>query len=129
MPLSIEDKLEIQELAARYNHAVDSGDGAAYAATFTDDGVMAAGEMKLEGRDALEQFAKGFGQSQNSPRHVISNIVVEGDGDHATLRAYIQMFVMDNGRQQIATAGKYNDDLIKKDGKWRFVRREFIADS
>lgn len=131
MPLSIEDKLAIQELVARYNHAVDSGDGAAYAATFTEDGVMQAGEMRMEGRDTLEQFAKGFAQSQHAPRHIASNLLIEGDGDRATLKAYIQMFAMagDPPTQQIATAGLYSDELVKKDGQWLFVRREFIADS
>ena len=128
MALSTDDKLEIHELAHRYNHAVDSGDGPAYAGTFTEDGVMQAGDIKFEGAEALEQFANGFGKSPNSPRHVISNIIVEGDGDHATLKAYIQMFTTENGQTQLAVIGKYDDELIKKDGKWRFVRREFTAD-
>ena len=40
MPLTTADRLEILELLGRYAHAIDSGDGEAYADCFTDDGVI-----------------------------------------------------------------------------------------
>ena len=40
MPLSIEDQLDIMELMARYNHAIDGSQPEAWADTFTDDGVF-----------------------------------------------------------------------------------------
>ena len=38
MPLSLEDKAAIQELAARYNQAIDRGDADTWLATWTADG-------------------------------------------------------------------------------------------
>ena len=38
--LSAQDNFEIQQLYARYNIAIDGGDGEAWAATFTPDGAF-----------------------------------------------------------------------------------------
>ena len=54
MPLSLADRVEILELLGRYAHAIDSGDGEAYAGCFTDDGVIA---LRSSGLHAAEQRA------------------------------------------------------------------------
>lgn len=41
MALPAADHLAIEQLYARYSHAVDRGDGDAWAACFTADGVLA----------------------------------------------------------------------------------------
>ena len=38
MPLTAGDRMEMIELVARYNHAIDSRDAEAWADTFTEDG-------------------------------------------------------------------------------------------
>jgi ketosteroid isomerase-like protein len=131
MGLTTEDVLEIQGLAARYNHAIDSGDADGYLATFVEDGVLDAGGMMLEGHAALKDFASTFSSSARAPRHVATNLVIDGDGDHATLSAYVQMYLLSGEppHQIIAASGKYDDTLRKDDGTWKFVRRSFTADS
>jgi hypothetical protein len=134
MGLSTEDVLEIQGLAARYNHAIDSGDADGYIGTFSKTGSMTAGPMVLEGHDALGEFAKNFSSSVRQPRHVATNLVIDGDGDKATLKAYVQMYILsgDEGQpaqQTLMTSGKYNDVLEKENGSWKFVQRVFTADS
>ena len=39
MGLTIDDQLAIQQLAARYNHAIDSGDSTGFAGAFVESGV------------------------------------------------------------------------------------------
>jgi hypothetical protein len=131
MGLTSEDQLAIQQLAARYNHAIDSGDGATYAATFVDDGVLDAGDLVVEGRVALEQFASKFASSVRCPRHVASSLLIEGDDTGAVLRAYVQMYALagDPPHQVITASGTYADTLVKVEGDWRFVRRTFIQDT
>jgi uncharacterized protein (TIGR02246 family) len=130
MPLSAEDQLAIWNLAARYNHAIDGGDGVAYADTFVDDGVMQAGELVVEGRSALEQFASSFAASVKAPRHIATSLIVDGDDDQAELRAYVQMFAMvgDPPRHEVTASGTYYDSLVRVDGAWRFVNRTFTRD-
>jgi hypothetical protein len=134
MGLTTEDVLEIQGLAARYNHAIDSGDADGYIATFSKNGSMSAGELVLEGHDALGEFAKNFSSSVREPRHVATNLVIDGDGDKATLKAYVQMYILSGGageptQQTLMTSGKYDDVLAKENGSWKFVERVFTADS
>jgi uncharacterized protein (TIGR02246 family) len=129
-PLTVEDQLAIQQLTARYNHAVDSGDGVGYADTFVDDGVLDAGELVLEGRTALEQFASAFPTSVRSPRHIVTGLLIEGSGGGAVTRAYVQMYALLGEPPQpvITASGIYTDSLVKLDGAWRFVRRTFTRD-
>jgi hypothetical protein len=130
MDMTVEDQLAIQQLAARYNHAIDGGDGVAYADTFVDDGVLDAGELVLSGRRALEQFASAFPTSVRSPRHVATSLVIEGNDRDAELRAYVQMYALvgDPPHPEITASGTYRDSLVKLDDGWRFVRRTFTAD-
>jgi uncharacterized protein (TIGR02246 family) len=130
MALSAEDQLAIRDLAARYNHAIDSGDGAAYAGTFVDDGVLDAGELVVEGGHALEEFARTFAGSVRAPRHIATSLVIEGDGDRAALRAYVQMFAMvgEPPHHEVTASGTYADTLVRVGGAWRFVRRTFTRD-
>jgi ketosteroid isomerase-like protein len=131
MGLTTEDLLEIQGLAARYNHAIDSGDADAFLATFVESGVLDAGPLKVDGHAALKEFAERFSTSVRAPRHIATNLVIDGDGDRATLKAYVQMFAMtgEPPKQTITAAGKYDDTLVKEDGTWKFVQRNFTADS
>ncbi|HWD52069.1 MAG TPA: nuclear transport factor 2 family protein [Acidimicrobiales bacterium] len=130
MGLTVEDQLAIQQLAARYSHAIDSGDGPGYADTFVADGVLDAGALQVEGRRALEQFADQFPNSVRAPRHVATNLVIDGAGGEATMKAYVQLFAIigEPPRHQVTASGTYVDTLTKADGNWRFIRRTFNAD-
>ncbi len=131
MGLGIEDHIAIQQLVARYNHAIDGGDGAAYADAFVDDGVLDAGPLQVEGRAALQAFADTFAGSVRAPRHVVANLVIDGEGDRAELRAYVQLYSLDGDppRQEVRASGIYTDTLVKRDGEWRFVRRTYVGDT
>ncbi len=131
MGLTIDDHMEIQDLVARYNQAVDSGNGSAFAETFTEDGALEAAGSVLQGRDALKGFAEAVPSSVNQPRHVATNVIIEGDGDQARLRAYLQMYALmgEPARQEVAASGKYDDRLAKVNGAWRFVRRTYTPDA
>jgi len=131
MGLTTEDRLAIQDTAARYSHAIDSGDADGLVATFTDTGVLDAGQVQIQGHEALKAFTVEFADSNRAPRHVASNFVIEGDGDRATMKAYVQMFALagEPPQQTVAISGKYEDILTKQDGSWKFERRSFTADS
>jgi ketosteroid isomerase-like protein len=130
MALSSEDLLAIQGLVARYNHAIDTGDSEAYVATFSKEGVLSWPERELEGHEALGQLAKSI-PSPRQHRHITTNLVIDGDGDKATLKAYLQVYSLsgDPAQMVVTGSGKYDDTLTKADGSWKFVHRGYTPDS
>jgi uncharacterized protein (TIGR02246 family) len=125
MPLTTDDRLAIQDLAARYNTAIDSGNGDAWAATFTPDGTFESGGRTHQGTDALAAFAKGFAERMAGTRHWNNNLLIEGDGDQATLGCYL--LLMKGG--QVVTSARYEDTLRRVDGAWRFASRRVVPDA
>ncbi len=131
MGLTADDQLAIQQLVARYNHAIDGGDGPGYAAMFVEDGVLDAGDLVVEGRDALTRFGSTFASTQRAPHHVASSLVIDGpvaserasDGqdaeESARLRAHVQLYaaVGEPPRHQVTASGVYADTLVKVDGR------------
>ena len=134
------DRAEIEDLQARYMFALDWQDAEAYAATFTEDGVLDWAGGVVKGRAAIEQEVKGMRayfarhEAADAPthparlRHFITNIVIEVHGDHAVGRAF--WFEMnDDNRQRIpylASYGNYEDEMRRVDGHWLFSRRKIF---
>ena len=123
MSLSAEDRLEIHELLARFAHALDEGDGEAFAATFTEDGTFWNGLKTVTGRAALLEM--GAGGVPGRSRHFNTDHLIEGDGDKANLKAYL---LVTRGLGQEPIVATCNDDLVKVDGKWLFAYRRVTAD-
>src|SRR5215510_15836945 len=94
------DRAEIEELMWRYTRALDTGDGTAYAATYTVDGQFVAGANATKGREALKKMvdalkeqeaaAKAKGEPARPPLyHMEANTWIEFiDKDHARYHAY-----------------------------------------
>jgi uncharacterized protein (TIGR02246 family) len=128
MTLPPDDMFAIHGLVANYNFAIDSGDGDAFAATFTHDGVLEAGGSSIHGREALRAYAPTVPLAMPKPRHVVTSLSVDGNADSARLRAYIHMFSGAGRDRRVVVAGTYHDELTKVGGQWLFVKRHFEAD-
>ncbi len=128
MTLSVEDKMAILELVARYNHAVDYGDSDAYVKTFTPDGIFTMGDWTMRGTEELRAFVeKKAQQGDLNTRHWTSSHVVEGDGDTATHSSYIMIIEMGE-IPTISATGIYHDKLKNVNGEWKFSRRQVIKE-
>jgi uncharacterized protein (TIGR02246 family) len=121
MPSVTEDRDEILQLMYRYNHAIDSGDAAGWAATFTPDGVFDVAGQLMSGPDELTAFA----ESVRGYRHTVVNPVIDVAGDAATVRAY---FVVFQGTA-LAAIGSYQDEVLRTPGGWRFAKRVSTPDA
>ena len=134
---SADDRAAIEDLHGRYLFAFDWQDADTYASTFAPDGVLdyGAGEIKgresiaafiREGRQRTEQTRANTPEGQRPPggRHIISNIVVDVDGDRARSLAYwTHMTSGADGYGTVDFWGHYEDDLVKVDGQWLYARR------
>lgn len=131
MGLSTDDQLAIQQLYARYNHAIDAGKGDDWAACFSPDGTFSSGSGTFNGTAALAEFATGFG-SRIKARHWITNLVLSGDGSTATGSCYLALYRLTPGEKppaSVLTTAIYNDELSKSGGAWRFTKRVVTADA
>jgi hypothetical protein len=125
--LNAEDQAEIVQLYAKYNHAIDSGDGAAWADTFTPDGVF---RKTTIGRDALVKFVENFSKSSGGAfRHWNSNMTVVGTADGADGSVYLMLWNVGVKPQAIVTTGIYVDKLVKTPAGWRFKTRDIKGDT
>ena len=129
MTLSLEDRLAILDLAARYSHAWDYGDVEAWVRTFTADGLITNGESTVRGTEELRGFAENHARGDLSGRHWTSNHVITGDGETATHSCYL-LIVRLFETPTLASAGIYRDQLRKVDDEYdRYsekVRYRFI---
>ena len=121
MALSTADRLEILDLAARYNFAIDEADGERWAATFTPDGVFDGGRGEVIGAAALATFVRDFQEHMAGTEHWTNNHVIDGDRDQATHRCYLNLIRGESGESLLRA--KYNDTLVKVGGEWKFSRR------
>jgi ketosteroid isomerase-like protein len=127
--LTADDHAAIQQLYARYNHAIDLGDVQGWVDTFTPDGTFAsssAGEFK--GSDALAGFATGFGQRMKA-RHWTNNLVLEESDGAVKGSCYLILWNLASSPASILITGIYDDRLVKVDGAWKFTSRVVKPDA
>lgn len=126
--LTTQDYMEIEQLYATYNHAIDTGDADAWAATFTDDGVFNA---RFTGTEQLKGFIKLWREKLDGAnrRHWNSNLKVEATAEGAKGAVYLILYNVGVKPVAIATTGMYADTLVKTKLGWRFKTRVVNADA
>ena len=87
------DRHEIEALMWKYTRALDKGDGATYASTYTVDGQFGNGRTRRKGREALSKLVvrqPAAGEPARAPLyHMELNHWIEFvDKDHARYHAY-----------------------------------------
>lgn len=128
MALSVEDRLDILDLFARYGWALDTGDSAGVAALFVDGATVKLRETDHEADFTdvpawITQFhntLEGFRGRQ----HHMSQFVIEGDGDRAHVRAFwliTKAETVTSKTRFIHNSGYYNNTVVKTDAGWRFA--------
>ncbi|MEZ5232763.1 MAG: nuclear transport factor 2 family protein [Acidimicrobiales bacterium] len=132
MSLTFEDRFAVHELVARYNKAIDTGDAAGWADTFTPDGVFDGIAGLFTGRAELEGFVRDYVTNPDfadwaASQHWTTNLVIDGDGDRANAFAHVKMVKPEPDGGRIILVGWYEDELAKVDGAWRFTRRKVRA--
>jgi len=121
-----EDNEEIQRLLLDYGRHLDSRDFAAYSRLFARDGEWVGGFGSVSGPANIQAFMeKNMGTAPNRAKnyHLLSNFVLEVNGDTATAWSRWAFVVPGERGAVIAQAGRYDDTLVREGGRWRFKRR------
>jgi hypothetical protein len=138
---STADRAAIIDLQNRYVLAMDYFDADGYAAVFTEDGVLDWARGEVKGRDAIREFmASGtydlrklnFAPAQtpdgrewpSTVRHLITNQIIEIDGNNARAISYWMNYGNNADRRKIEWLifGSWDDEFVKIEGKWFFKR-------
>src|SRR3954468_15533680 len=124
--LTSDDLVEIQQLYARYNWALDSGDAEGYASTFTPDGVF----NNNVGHDAIVKFANTFHTGIGSHlHHWNTNLMILPTADGASGQVYLVLVDFATKPASIFTSATYSDELVKTAQGWRFKKRATKTDT
>src|SRR5712692_10075482 len=129
---SFEDKFAIQELVSRYNHAIDFGNYEAWVECFTEDGIFNGSAGRFAGQAELKKFTEQFKTTRaNLPnvRHCVMNTVTDVEGDTAISSSYLQLLTTSKEGAKIMFSGRYDDQLVRVGGKWRFKERKVTRDT
>ena len=130
------DYAEIEQLSARYVHALDTCADKDWADLFSSDGVVisVADKKRTEGRAALLEFVTAAANrcAQATPltlKHMVSNLVIEPTPEGATGKSYVLSLKIGKGGMsgEIVFGGKYFDVYVKTPQGWRFKSREIVA--
>ena len=127
--ISSEDRLEIQELYARYCHSADLCDGEEWADCFIEDGVFApslgpeAGQT-YRGRKELAAFISAPHRIPLENRHWNTALTLDRAGDDISAVCYAFLLrVAGADAPEILGSVIYRDRLTKEGGAWKFKER------
>jgi len=140
------DYAEIEQLSARYAHAIDhcTNGGYDYADLFVDDGEFAVADewgaapgqrrFRTMGRDALAVAAGGGPDGCRDPAtlmgygisHIVVNHVITATADGATGKSYLLAIGVGGKPTQIELQGGYEDVYVKTVDGWRFQSRVHV---
>jgi 3-phenylpropionate/cinnamic acid dioxygenase small subunit len=127
---TMDDHEAIRDLITSYGECIDAGDLDGVAALFRN-GTWIAGPRRLVGADAVRAVYDDVVLYDGAPRtrHVMSDVVVDVDGDAATSRCSFTVFQAGpDFPLQVILVGRYHDSFARVDGTWEFRVRTIHAD-
>lgn len=128
----LEDVEEIRTLLLDYGRFLDSRDLPAYSRLFAKDGEWVGGFGSAQGPAGIQAFMEknlGTGPNRSNSYHLLTNFVIDVKGDTATAWSRWTFVTPGaDGRHVIAQAGRYDDVLVRENGRWKFKRRTASSD-
>jgi hypothetical protein len=123
------DKLAIHETVYRYTDALNRADWPALAGLFAPAAVWEMTEPTVRHYEGATAIAERLGgllakvemlfQTAHNP------VVTHLDGDRASARCAVREMVRRTGVAEFVIFGIYSDELVCRDGEWRFLHRRF----
>jgi uncharacterized protein (TIGR02246 family) len=113
---------EIRDLIARYAIHYDDKNWEAFATLWAEDAAFVANGVAFEGRGPMLEFLTTCLPDDYAGKHMNSQPLIElaSDGETATARTDVVWISQDFENRIV---GRYDDVLVKRDGRWLFARR------
>ena len=117
---------EIVSLTVKYCWALDERDWDSLSEVFSSDAYAKYGVTEHKGIDSIIEKCQKALLPLDFSHHMVTNHVVELEGNEATCKCYFQAQHVRNstpGGVNFIIAGKYEDELIRIDGEWKISSR------
>lgn len=119
---ALADRAELAELVARHSLWIDEGRYGETDLLFTKDVVVKSPRGEARGIEALIELVRSGHDTYSRTLHSKSNLIIEVDGETATVRAHdIAVFVIDDETEALA-AGYHRYGARRTGDGWRFDR-------
>jgi len=129
MPSVIEDKDAIRDVLYRYCYGTDTGDVETWVGGFTEDCLWDGGPFGVcKGKEAMRAFYKQGGDAAKSMRHLTLNSIIDVQGDRAKAVSYVVVLGASETATSIFFSGFYEDELVRKGGRWLIQTRKLRTD-
>lgn len=130
----LEDREAIRALILAYGAAHDNRDYRTFANLFATNGEWVGGLGSATGPDAIfELMDRTIGHDPrpqgSGTYHLMTNeqIVIDGDLATATTK-WLYLTPGDDGAPRAVFLGHYDDQFVREEGEWKFLRREAPVD-
>ena len=124
------DRVEAQELLARYAWSLDTGDEQGFVDCFIDDGELVwdvfAETGHWHGQAALRRFVAYLRARPETAgrQHHVSNLVLTATTQGLLAHAYVMVALRcEEGPHRLNVMGYYEDELRRQDGQLRIAKR------
>lgn len=134
------DRAEIEALVTQYVTGLDTLDADMYAGVFAEDAVFELpGGVVHRGRAAIRKIVtdlqdsrarnQASGTASPSLYHVMANTAIEViDATNARHQSYAQTVrAAEGGQFIVGFMGRYEDVLVKRDGRWYIQSRKLVT--
>jgi hypothetical protein len=125
---ALSDHDEIRQVLARFIQLRDDHRFDEWVQLFTEDGTFQYGSTVLEGRLQIGDHVSNLLRADHG-KHLCLNSVIDVEGERATVSSDVVKLDPVEGKRleyRIATMGRYEDELVRHDGQWRFKRRRVV---
>jgi hypothetical protein len=130
----LEDIEAIRRVLVAYGRHLDRRDFAAYAALFARNGVWDGGFGAATGPAEIQAMMERTigGNLIEGPQknyHLMSSFDVEVEGDQGRAWSRWTFVALDaENRPRVLYAGRYDDEMVREDGRWKFELRRVSGD-
>ncbi len=126
----MDDRTAIVDLTIRYCWALDDRDWAVFDDVFAPDATARLGKHDCADRPAIVARCRHALDRLDASHHMVSNHVVEIDGDTATSRCYVQAQHIRrgiDGGDNWLLGGRYVDQMSRTSAGWQITRRDLVT--
>ncbi len=121
------DRAQIADVLIRYATGIDQKDWTLFRSCWTDRIDVDYHQLgTFTDPDAFTEVMAQVHGPMGPTYHRMGNVVIDVDGDRATVRSYVHAVLMlrpDDGENWIDAVGHYDDELVRTGDGWRIRRR------